>query len=360
LENEEGVTNIFIVEPDAALRPSAHYLSPDHLVAKLLAGKETGDTVEMPDKSTATIIWIKPKVVHALHDVMEHFPNNFPEAEGFERVKIDTKKEGGFEPMLERLRDRHDAVEQISKLYESGAMPLSLVGRSLGCDPVEAMLGLASTGRRIRVCEGSHLERDEAFAAIDANGAKGCVVDAVTLHVIRRLKIEGVVTAICGPIHIVDDAVLRLRQKIHELKERIDEPDMSVGYRDGQYFRTEITPDQKKGILKLLEADRIWLADNATIIPAEGSRDPSPDLRPLIERFGSAFLDEILAADGAGLMLLSEDRALRALSQATHVVPSAWLQAVLMRALDRNVISATELSRCSGDDDREPISVHLD
>jgi transcription elongation GreA/GreB family factor len=342
LKNEEGSTTVYIIEPDAALRASAQYLSPDHLVAKLLAGKKIGDTVELPDKSSATIIWIKPKVLHALHDVMESFPNRFSEAEGFESFKIDIEKDGGFEPMFEKLRDRHDAIEQVAKLYESGAMTLSLVGLSLGCDPVEAMVGLASTACAIRVCEGSHLERDKAFAAIDGNGAKGCVVDTVTLHVIRRLKLESAVTAICGPIHIVDETALRLQRKIHELKERIDEPDLSIAYRNGQYYRTEVTSEQKEEILKTLEADRVWLAENTTIIPAEGSRDPSPEWRPLIERFGSGFLDEIRAAEGAGLMLLSEDQALRGLSQADYVVPSAWLQPVLMRALDRNLLSEDE------------------
>jgi hypothetical protein len=256
LKTEDGLLSVYVVEPNVELRPSAHYLPPDHLVAKLLAGRKVGDAVEMPDKSTATITWIKPKVLHVLHDAMEDFPNRFPEAEGFERIKIDPKKEGGFEPMLERLRDRHDAAEQLGRLYESGAMTLSLVGKSLGCDPVEAMVGLASTGREIRVCEGSHIERDKAFAAIDANGAKGCAVDAVTLHVIRRLKIEGAVTTVCGPIHIVDETALGLQRKIHELKERIDESDLSLAYRDGQYYRTEIAPDQKKEILKSLESSR--------------------------------------------------------------------------------------------------------
>jgi hypothetical protein len=339
VKSDEGITNIYIIEPDATLRPSAQYLPPNHTLAKLLSGAKVGDTVEMPDKSRATIIWIKPKVLHALHDVMDNFPNHFPEAEGFERIKIDTNNEGGLEPMLERLRDRHDAAEQLGKLYETGAMTLSLVGKSLGCDPVEAMVGLASTGRAIRVCEGSHIERDKGLAAIDANGAKGCVVDAVTLHVIRRLKIEGVVAAVCGPIHIVDETALGLQRKIHEMSERLDEANLSVAYRDGQYYRTETTPDQKQEILKSLEADRIWLAENTTIIPAEGSRDPSPEWRPLIERFGSGFLDEIRAAEGADLMLVSEDQTLRALGQADYVVPSAWLQIVLMRAFEQDNIS---------------------
>jgi tetratricopeptide (TPR) repeat protein len=341
LKNEEGATTVYVIEPDATLRPSAQYLRPDHTLAKLLTGKRVGDTIPMPDKSSATVIWIKPKVLHALHDVMENFANRFPEAEGFEPVKIDTK-EGGLEPMLERLRDRHDAGEQIGKLYELGTIPLSLVGRSLGCDPIEAMVGLASTGRAIRVCDGSHIEREKALASIDANGANGCIVDVATLHVIRRLKIEGAVTTICGPIHIVDQTALGLQRKIHELKERIDEPDFSLSYRDGQYYRTELTTEQKKEILISLEVDRTWLSENATIIPAEGSRDPSPEWRTLIEQFGSGFLDEIRAAEGAGLMLLSEDQSLRALGQADYVVPSAWLQPVLMRALERNAISESE------------------
>ena len=67
-----------------------------------------------------------------------------------------------------------------------------------------------------------------------------------------------------------------LLRKMQELQEHIDEPDMSLAYREGQYYRTEVLPDQKKEALKVLEADRQWLAAHATIIPAEGSKDPAP------------------------------------------------------------------------------------
>ncbi len=113
LKNEEGSTTVYIIEPKSALRPSANYLASDHLVAKLLKGKSVGDTVEMPVGTTASIAWIKPKALHALHDLMDNFNNRFPEAKGLEHVKIDTSKEGGFEPIFERVRDRHDATEQV-------------------------------------------------------------------------------------------------------------------------------------------------------------------------------------------------------------------------------------------------------
>ncbi|QWG12421.1 hypothetical protein KMZ29_22370 [Bradyrhizobium sediminis] len=335
-------SGVYVIEPEASLRPGVHYLPPDHLLATRLLGKKQGDRIELPDGTAAEVAWVKPKVLHALHDVMENFNNWHPEATGLERVKIEPGKDGGLEPMLERLRDRHDAVEQIGTLYDAGALPIAIVGKSLGCDAVEAMVGLASTGHRIRSCDGNHLERNTALAAIDVNAVKGCVVDYVTLHIIRRLKLEGVVTAVCGPMKIVDATRLTLQRKIFELGERIDETSMSISWHDGQYWRQETSPERKREHLSVLEADRAWLEANTQIIPAEGNRDPSPELAPLVERFGSGFFDEMRAAEGAGLLLLSEDFVLRGLAEQEFKVPGTWLQPVLMGALDRRVMTLDE------------------
>jgi len=135
---------------------------------------------------------------------------------GLERVNVEFGKEGGLEPMLARLRDRHDAIEQVNKLYESGAMPLALAARAVGRDPVETLVGIAGSGIPIRSCEGSHLERGTAFAAINANEAKGCVVDVTTLHIIRRLNLENAVVAVCGPIGIVEGTVLHYQHRARE------------------------------------------------------------------------------------------------------------------------------------------------
>lgn len=342
VKTEDGGIMAYVIEPEASLRLGVDYLPPEHLLAIRLLGKKTGDRLELPDGTAAEVVWIKPKVLHALHDVMENFNNRHPEAAGLERLKVEPGKDGGLEPVLERLRDRHDAVGQVATLYDAGALPIAIVGKSLGCDAVEALVGLASTGHSIRSCDGNHVERNTALTTIDANAAKGCVVDYLTLHVIRRLKLEVAVNAICGPMKIVDATRLTLQRKIFELSERIDEPDMSISWHDGQYWRQETSPEQKHEHLKLLEADRAWLEANAQIIPAEGTKDPSSELGPLIERFGSGFFDEIRAAEGARLLLLSEDFLLRGLAQLEFNVQGTWLQPVLMRALDKKVMTLDE------------------
>jgi len=141
---------------------------------------------------------------------------------------------------------------------------------------------------------------------------------------------------------IVDATRLILQRKIFELEERIEESDMSISWHDGQYWRQETSSEEKREHLLLRKADRAWLEDNTEIIPAEGNRDPSPELAPLIERFGSGFFDEIRAAEGAGLLLLSEDLLLRGLALFEFRVQGTWLQPVLMFALDHKMMTPDE------------------
>jgi tetratricopeptide (TPR) repeat protein len=339
LVHEDGTKAFYVIESDEALRPTLDYLAPNHRIAELLLGQPLDAEIVLPDETKAKITWIKPKVLHALHQILENFKNLFPDAEGLERVRLKTDEPVALEPILERVRERHDAVEAVSRFYDSGTLPLALLARSLGSDPVDAFLGLVANGHEIRVCDGTQAERDKAFATIAQNNARGCVVDAVTLHIIRRLHLEDPVEAVCGPIGIVERTALMIRDKIHELRKRLDQTDMAIFYREGQYYRDETPPEQKRTALATLEEDQKWLSEAAVILPAEGTADPSPEWRAVIQRFGSEFLDETRAAQSSNRLLLREDQLLRVLAQLKFGIGATWLQPVLMKAVSNDKMS---------------------
>src|SRR4051812_970912 len=102
-------------------------------------------------------------------------------------------------------------------------------------------------------------------------------------------------------------------------------------WRDGQYFRQEISTDQKKSAVRELEGEAAWLSKNTETLPAKGTGDPRAAVRDLLRRLGSDIADDIVAAQGSGRLLISDDQALRALAGTEFSTPSSWLQPVLMK-----------------------------
>jgi hypothetical protein len=197
-------------------------------------------------------------------------------------------------------------------------------------DPVQTFLGLIEGGRFVKVCEGTEPERTQAVRAVLENESRGCIVDAITFHVIRRLNIESAVEAVCGPIGVTDVTV---QQLLFDVSGRLDEPDLSISWQDGQYFRTETSPEQKRAARDVLEEDLRWIAERDAVLPAAGLHDPPPELRRLARLVSTGFADEYLAAQSSGRILVSEDLAYRVIGQELFDLKSTWLQPILMTAL---------------------------
>jgi len=332
LRDSNHVIHTYVIEPDPHLRPAASYLSPTHRISQALLGKSLNDHIHLPDGTAAEIASIVPKEVYALQDLMENFQNRFPDVGGLEKVQVDISSQAGLQPIAKKLQQRHDAIATVSSQYQRGSIPIALAGQCLGIDAVEMMVGLNTHGHSIRVCQGTNWERNSAFSAIEENQARGCVLDYLTLHVARRLNVIDVVGKVCGPIGIVDGTAQLYQRKIFEMEQTIDEPTDSLLLRDGRVYRAETPVEEKRAALDLLKSDANWIEHNCKIIPAEGKRDLTGDVRELARRFGSRFLDELQAAQGSELLFVSEDNALRVIGEVDFGVPSAWLQPILMKA----------------------------
>ena len=339
LLSDDGARDVFIVEPDPELRPTPRHLAPTHPTALLLINKAAGDEISFSDGSKATIQWIKPKQIYALHEIMDGFQKLFPESPGLERIQISADQPGGFQPVFDRVRDHQEVIDQAFDRYSGGLVPIALLARSLGRESVETLLGLIEARRPILVCEGTPQERQAASAAIQANGKRGCILDAITLHVVRSLNLEHAIKEICGPIGIVDYTQLRVQERIEEIEQSLGTPDMSLIWSDGQIFRNEVSIDEKRTALEALGRQREWMKRELEIIPAQGNRDPSPDFRGLMRRFGSRFADDLFAAEGSDRLFVSEDMFLRALAVSEFGLRTSWLQPILMKARDGRHLS---------------------
>ena len=210
-----------------------------------------------------------------------------------------------------------------------------------GADPIDAMLGLAEARTPYRVAIGLAEEREQAFVSVVGNKSRGCVVDAATLHCIRRLDIATTVTAICGPIGITQATADIFQIRLQAIDSFGGQRSGMMSYRDGRLLYQEVTPEQTADTRQRYAADLAWLKATCEIVPAQPDEDPPALYRRLAGIQGARFFDDIYAASGSGRLLLVDDLFTRQLASQFHVA-AAWLQPVLILARERALISGPD------------------
>lgn len=345
IDDGQGGRHWFVIEPDAKLQKDETYIAPQSDIAQKARGLGLGDTVEWSgQRATWTVVAIKHKYLHALHRSMENFERHFPTAEGLHQVRIDNEAQEPFKEIFEDIKGRHDHVQRVFDVLEENLVPIHMASKSIGGDIIDARYGLHEAGRMHHVCEGTHPERMQAIEALQSNKAHGCVIDALTLNLIRRLGIENAVRDVCGTIGVTGSTRDLYWSRLQEMKEA-SAPSMTLYWQDGQYFRHEPSQEEVKAALQVREADLNWIDENATIVPADGAYDPPLELLQFNEALGQNFIDDMLAAQGSGRLLLCQDRAYRVLAEQFLGVTGSWLQPLLMLARDKNVLHDEEYNK---------------
>ena len=332
-------TRWFVIEPDAKLRKDEYYIAPDNDIANKARGLASGDTIDWGGHRVPwTVISIKHKYLHTLHRSMDNFERSFPTTQGLRHIRIDTEAEEPFKEILKDVKSRHDHVQRVFDILDENLIPIHVAASALNGDIIETRYGLQSLGRTHRVCAGTHSERMQAIKALLSNAARGCVIDALTLNVIRRLGIENVVRKVCGPIGVTGSTRDLYWSRLQEMKEA-GGPNMTLSWQYGQYYRFEASQEEWNAALQVREADLKWIDDKATIVPAGGATDPPGYLRQINENIEHNFIDDMLAAQGIGRVLLCQDQAYRVIAEQYLGVKGSWLQPLLMLARDEKILS---------------------
>ena len=179
---------------------------------------------------------------------------------------------------------------------------------------------------------------------IKQHGRKGCVLDAITLSVVRRLGIEKAVAAVCGPIYTTQSVIDLLASRALEAKHNIGTKQGYIGWRENRLVVEEFSEETLKKAADERAKELSWARSVTVISPAMPKKDFSSEARSIINMVGHGVCDPAIAANGNDLLLLSEDMGFRNWSAATFEIPTTWLQPVLIAARDEGHLTADEYS----------------
>jgi cellulose synthase operon protein C len=348
LRYDDGQEVFFVVEPDAALRKlDEESWEPEHPLVQTLLGSRNGARFHDPTGREGTITQLRHKYVARLHYVMQRHQARFPTADGFRSVPMDVGQPGGLDGLMQELKARHDWIEQEQEQYRNGPWPLGMLAHRAGVDVIDAASGLASKGIRLKVAIGNEFERNAAAAAIRENARKGCVLDLLGFWTAWRLQALDAIVATCGPIHLTQSVLDRLRARRELVDNSARDGLRSASYQAGKMVVREIAPQVIVEWRDDLDRAIAWAEANANICPLVAGDELPIALREHLRAGLSDIFDSVVLAMQAGVLLVTDDRPTREFSALVGGGGGTWLHQVFVTATEWRHVDADTCIRWS-------------
>ncbi len=350
-EDASRPSSVFVIESQyTPLNPLLGELAPDSELAKRVIGMHAGGLVKVhdhPGSEERKITEIKHKYLYLFHRSLDEFNELFPSERGLFRVAMPPDApEKAIEKIHDVARQRRNHADKLFDLYKSHPIPLAMIARLAGDDPIDAWAGLMQADVPFDVCLGSEAERNEAIKLLRAKPA--LVLDPLTFWIAGCFDVLTVLADTYGPLGLTSSAINMLErcwgERAHAT--RHEGGCMTAGDSEGQIVFSKYSQEQCRASLELAETIlRFARSDRSRIVPAIPDQDYSRDVRQVISQMDPSMYDAIAAASGSNRVFLCEDHRLRWLAGQAAKVHGAWLQPALLVACESGHLPRREYHR---------------
>ena len=343
--------SVFVIEPlHRPVIPLLGELASDDELAKRVMGLRVGDRVRIHDHPGADereITEIKHKYLYLFHRCLGEFNTLFPSERGLFGVAMPPDApEKAMAKIRNVVRQRRDHVDRLLDAYKSHPIPLAMVARLAGDEPIDTWAGLLQAGVPFDVCLGSEVERNEAIQLLRAKPE--LILDPLTFWIAGCLDVLNVMADTYGPLGLTSSAIDVLERCREERAHaaRHEGGSMTAGDKDGEVVFSKHSHEQNQASFDLAESVlRFARSDRVTVVQAIPDQDFSRAARQLVSHMDSSIVDVIAAASGSRRAFLCEDRRLRWIAGEAGNIKSIWLQPALMVARESGHLSPHDYNR---------------
>ncbi len=343
LEGPAGTKHSFLIE-NGEDRPADSVISPASPMAAAAMGKSVGERLSIPaafgHRVEWTIVNIKHKFLHALHDVMENFQTRFPGVDGLYKIDV---QQGSTTEIIDEVKRSSEAARRLADMHLLHNVPMAMVASLSGKDAVQFAEYLRSIDQDIRTCDGEIRERSASRDALATHRTSGAVLDAFTAWTAATLDILDVLRAVFGELRVPRSELDELRL-LHDGVVAPTPGSVSLRWQSDRLEGRQVNAEQEEERRSFVSEQVRKIEGACRIEPVSAPDESSPTIDVLNASFGPNALDVVhLAADGG--LLLSEDYCLRQVAASVAGVVGIWLQPVLSFALQSDLIDAERYAR---------------
>lgn len=341
--DNSGQEDSFLI--DSTLQPSRDCALPTDDRARAFIGLAVGDSVPVgrgPLARSVTILEIKHRYIHALHEIMRTFNDRHPNNPGLQRLTV---QEGDIEPFLAMVRQRADIAARTGDMYDKQALPILLLALLTSPSPIDFFEFIERQPNGLKTCEGNAEERERANSQIKERRNQGAVLDLTALWTLLQLNALDIVQSLFGQISIPESTHAEIVELRDRAKDSLNHTGGTLSFAGGRYVLHEQSDEQKAALLAQLDAYLLTIRNLCDVRAVITPDTLNPQLQKLLEdKRVSDFLDAAFLATSEEKILLSEDKIYRQLASSNGARFTSWLQPVFSTAMTVGLLDAERYS----------------
>jgi tetratricopeptide (TPR) repeat protein len=243
--------------------------------------------------------------------------------------------------LLQQARKRREHVDASFQLYRDRRIPLGLLARLLGSDPITLLLDWPLKRLSLFIGLGNDDERQAAFSAIREPGQR-FVMDLLTIsEMLLRGTGDAVVATIGRPLIPVAQRQQLLDMLRDLAGDRFGSTPLALSQRPGIPIAPNLEPRAR-----FMQSVLAFIDDYCDVVATAGPEVQSDTLRGLIRVLDAPSGECVLLCLERDAVLLSEDGGLRLLAAEVGVTKLSALQPVWMVAIDKHHLDQKKYASC--------------
>ncbi len=337
---------IFVIDNEDGQLSWPEIIQENSKNAKNLIGRKVGDKVELLIGIGSVVCEIKrlESIIRFAADKAHEIIKKTAVSSGpLTSVSVVTHDgDYDFDPILQSLRERSKHVDRVFSYYNKQPIPISILADALGTDTVTLLLEWPFEKNRLFVCQGTHEERNQAISLFNKERFRYVLDLTMLVELVRMNLFEKTVNTLGVPL--VPESI---KEQLLVLIQGVDDPRASsmMSEVNGSFNIVDIPSEYFIKRKLFLESMLNYVNDFCEVLPTYGPSDVSSGHLALTNALDRPSLDSVYLALEHNAYLITEDGALRTLAGAAGVVGLLWLQPLLAKLRDDEVINDSEYSR---------------
>ena len=342
LESEDGDEIVVSIDPDGlgTLPKSESFYASSSIDVAALIGLSQNETVSMPGplgfERRFKVTQITSVFRYLLQLAQKRFKSSLSKTPPITSIKvIKDSGEADFTQFTKIAKARHDQSQHVLETYATSPLTLGSVGRVLGLNPIDLVLGWPTDGAPLVASSGNQNEIDQA---------RQLVTSLDRCYVIDSLTIAELVNLDCAQAlsifnHLVCSThTLMLLEHAHE-EALEDSSTGTLAYRSGSIDLIEHDAKQKLSRVELLARMIEVVHNHCRVVPGYGSTNLPDNLRMYQEVLSYEEFSTLLLVDEYDGHLLTLDGRLAHICHEIFNKVSLWPQVLLEKAVKEHCIT---------------------